>query len=88
MEVGNALCVRGLSADALGGLRLTPEELAAQDKRELAIAECKAELAGYPLYSEDARSSDDSDRRNAASDGDDHYAFEKAGGFAHDQSCY
>eukprot|EP00965_Chrysotila_dentata_P033849 1126881-Pleurochrysis_carterae.AAC.1 len=40
MEVGNALCVRGQSANASSDLRLTPEELVAQDERELAIAEC------------------------------------------------
>eukprot|EP00965_Chrysotila_dentata_P062397 2068128-Pleurochrysis_carterae.AAC.1 len=63
LEIGAALCMRSLPAVDHDGLRLTPEELAAQDERELAIAECKAELAGYPLHSEDARSSDDSERR-------------------------
>eukprot|EP00965_Chrysotila_dentata_P178561 5897329-Pleurochrysis_carterae.AAC.1 len=88
MEIGTALCVRGQPADAHDGLRLTPEELAAQDERELAIAECKAELAGYPLYSEDARSSDDSERRNAADDENDHVSFEMAGHRTQDQSFY
>eukprot|EP00965_Chrysotila_dentata_P025451 846018-Pleurochrysis_carterae.AAC.1 len=76
MEVGNALCVRGQSANASSDLRLTPEELAARDERELAIAECKAELAGCPLYLEDARNSDDSDKRESPERGDSYYAYE------------
>eukprot|EP00965_Chrysotila_dentata_P136171 4502078-Pleurochrysis_carterae.AAC.2 len=51
VEVGAALCVRSLEDTC--SLPLTPAELVAQDERELAIAECKAELAGHPLHSED-----------------------------------
>eukprot|EP00965_Chrysotila_dentata_P101288 3343993-Pleurochrysis_carterae.AAC.1 len=76
MEVGKALCARGKSADASDDLRLTLEELAAQDERELAIAECKAELAGCPLYSEDARSSDDSENLTTSDDGAVYFAHD------------
>eukprot|EP00965_Chrysotila_dentata_P239246 6202987-Pleurochrysis_carterae.AAC.3 len=88
IEVGSALCVRDTAGNSAENLRLTPDELAAQDERELAIAECKAELAGYPLHSEDARTSDDSDRREPPEHGGRFYAYQKAGGFAHDQSVY
>eukprot|EP00965_Chrysotila_dentata_P104932 3465929-Pleurochrysis_carterae.AAC.1 len=88
MEVGNALCVRDVADDSAELLRLTPDEFAAQDERELAIAECKAELVGYPLHSEDARSSDDSGRRDARESDGNARAYEQAGRFAHDHSVY
>eukprot|EP00965_Chrysotila_dentata_P055984 1856338-Pleurochrysis_carterae.AAC.1 len=86
MEIGAALCVRS-SVDATSKvIPLTPEELEAQDERELALAECKAEVAGEPLSSEDNLSSDrDKDPPSPMRD-DRFYAYERAGGFWHDQS--
>eukprot|EP00965_Chrysotila_dentata_P166291 5490051-Pleurochrysis_carterae.AAC.1 len=42
MEVGAALCVRSNFEGASQIVPLTPEEVEAQDGRELALAECKA----------------------------------------------
>eukprot|EP00965_Chrysotila_dentata_P185887 6136735-Pleurochrysis_carterae.AAC.1 len=86
VEVGAALCVRSLKDS--NSLPLTPAELAAQDELELAVAECKAELAGRPLHSEDERSSDNSECSVSPGPGARSYAYERAGGFTHDQSVH
>eukprot|EP00965_Chrysotila_dentata_P075463 2492008-Pleurochrysis_carterae.AAC.1 len=88
MDVGAALCVRS-SVDATSKVvPLTPEELEAQDERELALAECKTELAGSALHSEDNLSSDRDDDPPSPMRDDRFCAYERAGGFRHDQSVY
>eukprot|EP00965_Chrysotila_dentata_P141638 4680591-Pleurochrysis_carterae.AAC.1 len=79
MDVGAALCVRS-SMDATSKvIPLTPEELEAQDEREHAIAECKAELAGSALYSEDNLSSSCDDDPPSPMRDDRFRAYERAG---------
>eukprot|EP00965_Chrysotila_dentata_P250187 6209299-Pleurochrysis_carterae.AAC.1 len=88
MDVGAALCVRS-NADATSKVvPLTPEELEAQDERELALAKCKAELAGAALHSEDNLSSDRDEDPPSPMRDYPFCAYERAGGFWHDQSVY
>eukprot|EP00965_Chrysotila_dentata_P105554 3486139-Pleurochrysis_carterae.AAC.1 len=55
VEIGAAPCVRSQIKTNATVMPFAPAELAAQDKRELAIAKRKAKLAGKPLYFEDER---------------------------------
>eukprot|EP00965_Chrysotila_dentata_P024648 816595-Pleurochrysis_carterae.AAC.1 len=79
MEVGAALCVRSTLEDTSQIVPLSPEELEAQDERELALAECKAELAGAPLHSEDNLSSDRDEDPPSPMRDDRFCAYERAG---------
>eukprot|EP00965_Chrysotila_dentata_P123632 4087142-Pleurochrysis_carterae.AAC.1 len=88
MNVGDALCVRSNIDATSQVVPLTPEELEAQDERELALAECKAELAGAALHSEDNLSSDRDEDPPSPMRDDRFCAYERAGGFWHDQSVY
>eukprot|EP00965_Chrysotila_dentata_P140480 4644245-Pleurochrysis_carterae.AAC.1 len=86
MDVGAALCVRSNIDATSQVVPLTPEELEAQDDRELALAECKAKLAGAALHSEDNLSSDRDEEIPSPMRDDRFCAYERAGGFWHDQS--
>eukprot|EP00965_Chrysotila_dentata_P152079 5024723-Pleurochrysis_carterae.AAC.2 len=48
----------------------------------------QGQLAGRPLHSGDERSSDNSERSASLDLGSRYYAYERPGGFVHDQSVY
>eukprot|EP00965_Chrysotila_dentata_P100945 3334370-Pleurochrysis_carterae.AAC.1 len=88
VEIGAALCVRDVASSTAAPVPLSPKELKEQDERELALVECRAELAGAPLHSENERSSDDSNDPPSPQRDDKFFSYERAGGFWHDQSVY
>eukprot|EP00965_Chrysotila_dentata_P092468 3051657-Pleurochrysis_carterae.AAC.1 len=79
VEVGTALCVQSHTDADCEVVPLTSSKLAAQDERELAVAECEAELAGHSLYSEDERLSENSECNLSPGHGGCYYAYKRAG---------